>query len=71
MIDYEALRGHVEKIGSKIGFAPKIGIVLGSGLGELADKMQSVYSISYMEIEGNIGMCGGKCPVEVLSGQSD
>ena len=52
MIDYEALRGYVEKIGSRIGFAPKIGIVLGSGLGELADKMQSVYSISYMEIEG-------------------
>lgn len=52
MIDYEALRGYVEKIGSRIGFAPKIGIVLGSGLGELADKMQSVYSISYMEMEG-------------------
>ena len=52
MFDYKAMGRYVEKIGSKIGFAPKVGIVLGSGLGDLADNMQSVYSIAFTDIAG-------------------
>ncbi len=52
MYDYERLRSYAEKISSKIGFAPKVGIVLGSGLGDMADRMQSVYSCSFTDISG-------------------
>jgi purine-nucleoside phosphorylase len=34
------------------GFQPKVGIILGSGLGDLAESIQSVASISYSEIPG-------------------
>ena len=33
-------------------FTPKVGIVLGSGLGELADNIESKYIIDYKELEG-------------------
>lgn len=40
-----------KQILSKCSFRPEIAIILGSGLGGLADKIESVFEISYYEIE--------------------
>ena len=44
--------GHVKDILDKSGLKPKVGIVLGSGLGKLADKIENPITISYREIPG-------------------
>jgi purine-nucleoside phosphorylase len=45
----------IEFIRSKTQFVPKIGIVLGSGLGNVADDIQIECKLSYNEIPGFIG----------------
>ena len=49
---YEKLTGCLECIRKKTDFVPKVGIVLGSGLGEYAEEIQVVKEIPYGEIEG-------------------
>ena len=50
--DDELVRA-VELLRSKCpGFQPRVGIILGSGLGDLAESIQSVASISYGELPG-------------------
>jgi hypothetical protein len=44
--------GHVKDILDKSGLKPKVGIVLGSGLGKLADKIENPITIPYREIPG-------------------
>lgn len=44
--------GHVKDILDKSGLRPKVGIVLGSGLGKLADKIDNPITIPYREIPG-------------------
>ena len=41
-----------ESIRAKIPFAPEVALILGSGLGEFADEIQSEAVIGYSEIEG-------------------
>ena len=48
---FSKLQKCVESIRKITDFAPEIAIVLGSGLGEYADKIQKVCEISYSEIE--------------------
>ena len=52
MYDYERLEQYALKISSRIGFAPKVGIVLGSGMGEIADKINAVYTFAFNDISG-------------------
>ena len=42
----------LEQIRQKTDFQPRIGIVLGSGLGDYGDQIQKEAVISYREIEG-------------------
>ncbi|MCL2108882.1 MAG: purine-nucleoside phosphorylase [Oscillospiraceae bacterium] len=41
-----------QSIKSKIDFTPRVAIVLGSGLGALADEIQAVATLDYSEIDG-------------------
>lgn len=50
--EYELLQDIVKQIREKTDFEPKVAIVLGSGLGELADRFEIVSSISYKNING-------------------
>lgn len=43
---------YAHKIQSIIGISPKIGIVLGSGLGDLGEKIENPVSIDYSALEG-------------------
>lgn len=43
---------YAQKIQSIIGISPKIGIVLGSGLGDLGEKIENPVSIDYSALEG-------------------
>ncbi len=52
MYDYERLEQYALKISSRIGFAPKVGLVLGTGLGELAEKINTVYEVAYTDLSG-------------------
>lgn len=52
MYNYEMLEQYAQRISAKIGFAPKVGIVLGSGLGDIADKINVVYTTAYTDISG-------------------
>ncbi len=49
---YEKLLNCLESVRSKVNFSPKVAIVLGSGLGDFADRIQQVASVDYHEIEG-------------------
>lgn len=49
---YEKVELCFKQIRAKIGFVPKVAIVLGSGLGALADVIQVVDTIDYSEIQG-------------------
>lgn len=49
---YEKLLGCYESIRNKTDFVPKVGLVLGSGLGDYANGIKVVDTISYNEIEG-------------------
>ena len=52
MYDYERLEQYALKISTKIGFQPKIGLVLGTGLGELAEKITVVYEVPFTSLSG-------------------
>ncbi len=52
MYDYERLEQYALKISSRIGFAPKIGLVLGTGLGEFAEKINTVYEVAFTDLSG-------------------
>ena len=49
---YEKLTRCYESIKERVPFAPKVGIVLGSGLGDYADTMEVKEVIDYHDIEG-------------------
>ena len=49
---YERLLSCKEQIESRSDFKPEVAIVLGSGLGEYADRLEVVETIPYSEIEG-------------------
>ncbi len=49
---YEKLLKCVESVRTKIDFQPKLGLILGSGLGNYASKIQVVAELPYEEIEG-------------------
>ncbi len=49
---YEKLLKCVESVKSKIDFEPKLGLILGSGLGNYASKIQVEAELPYEEIEG-------------------
>lgn len=42
----------VQQIREKTDFVPKVALILGSGLGALADEIQVEVSIGYEELEG-------------------
>ena len=52
--DFSRLKDAVNSISEKIpeGFSPKVGIVLGSGLGDVAEHFEGVVDIAYREIPG-------------------
>lgn len=52
MTAYEKLLKCYESIKEKMPFQPAVGVILGSGLGGFADKLEIEASISYSEIEG-------------------
>jgi purine-nucleoside phosphorylase len=52
MYDYERLEQYAEKISTKIGFQPRVGLVLGTGLGEMAEKMTVVYEQAFTDFSG-------------------
>ncbi len=49
---YEAIQQTADFIRNKTGFTPQIGIILGSGLGDLASKIEVKLSLPYSEIPG-------------------
>lgn len=49
---YEKLQKAYDKIREVTDFEPELAIVLGSGLGKLADKVEAISEISYSDIEG-------------------
>ncbi|MBQ1487202.1 MAG: purine-nucleoside phosphorylase [Lachnospiraceae bacterium] len=57
---YEKLQKCLADVRAKTDFVPKIGLVLGSGLGNFADNIEVISTVSYEEIEG--------FPVSTVSG---
>lgn len=57
---YEKLMSCLESIRAKIDFQPEVALVLGSGLGNFADRIRIVDTISYNDIKG--------FPVSTVSG---
>lgn len=51
-MNYQDLNTIAEYIKSKTDFSPKVGLVLGSGLGGFSKKIDKVYEIPYSEIPG-------------------
>ena len=49
---YEKLMNCYSCVRGKIDFVPKVAIILGSGLGDYANKIQVVSELSYDQIEG-------------------
>ena len=49
---YEKLIGCYETVKERISFTPEIALVLGSGLGGIADEMEIVQTLDYSQIEG-------------------
>lgn len=49
-MDITKVKESVEFIKSKINFTPEIGIILGSGLGDMADKVEDRVVIKYSEV---------------------
>lgn len=49
---YEKLKKAYDNMRQMIDFEPELAIVLGSGLGKLADQVEVIKEISYSEIEG-------------------
>ncbi len=50
--EYELLRNIVEQIREKTDFEPQVGLILGSGLGSLVDKVDKTAVISYQDLPG-------------------
>ena len=48
---YEKLQRCLESVRRKTDFVPKVGIVLGSGLGDYADDIRVVFELDYGDIE--------------------
>ena len=57
---YKKLLACLESVRAKTDFKPEVAVILGSGLGDFADEIEIVDSISYNEIEG--------FPVSTVSG---
>lgn len=49
---YQKLLTCVESVKAKTDFKPEVGLILGSGLGDYADDINAVQSVSYADIEG-------------------
>ena len=49
---YNKLKRCYDSVKEKISFEPKIGMILGSGLGDYADSIQIVETLDYSDIEG-------------------
>lgn len=49
---YDKLEQVYESVRSKTDFIPKVGLVLGSGLGDYASQIQVIYELPYSQIEG-------------------
>lgn len=49
---YEEVHASAAAIRDKLGAAPKVGLILGSGLGGYADKLEGARSLDYAEIPG-------------------
>lgn len=49
---YEKLQNCLKSVREKTDFVPKVGLVLGSGLGDYGDTMKVAATISYKDIEG-------------------
>lgn len=52
MTEYEILQGCLAAVRQVTDFVPKLGIVLGSGLGGFADEIEPVCAIAYADIPG-------------------
>ena len=52
MYDYERLEQYALKISTRIGFQPKVGLVLGTGLGDLVEKIEAVYEVAFTDLSG-------------------
>ena len=52
MTVYEKIMNCYKCVREKINFVPKVAIVLGSGLGDYAEKIQVEAELSYSDIEG-------------------
>ncbi len=50
--EYERLLSCLECVRKKVDFQPKIGLVLGSGLGDYGESIELKYAMDYSEIEG-------------------
>ena len=49
---YEKLMSCLENIRVKVDFNPEVALILGSGLGDYADEIKIVDTISYNDIKG-------------------
>jgi len=49
---FEKLQKCYKSVKEKISFEPKIGLILGSGLGDYADQIDIVETLNYSDIEG-------------------
>ena len=49
---FDKLNNALEYVKSKVDFKPKVALVLGSGLGGLADEVDAVATVSYSDIPG-------------------
>lgn len=52
MTPYEKLQRALACIREKTDFVPEVGLILGSGLGALADEIEAVATVDYHDIEG-------------------
>ncbi len=52
MMTYQQLIGAYEGIKDRLPVAPRLGIVLGSGLGGLADEVENAVTVDYSELAG-------------------
>ncbi|MBR5382110.1 MAG: purine-nucleoside phosphorylase [Oscillospiraceae bacterium] len=59
---YEKLKGCLAAIRTRTDYEPELGLVLGSGLGAFADKMEAAASVDYADIPG--------FPVSTVSGHA-
>lgn len=68
MDHYEEVKGIADFLRTKISLVPRIGVVCGSGLGGLADKLDQATVIEYKDIPGFKESTGEKEPPGSLFG---